>query len=60
MVEIGCMESSVGLGNSLVNRILDQQSKDKSWEVPGYLGIIEGICTAWIPGFLMLLNCWPN
>ncbi len=27
---------------------------------PGYLGIIEGICTAWIPGFLMLLNYWPN
>lgn len=26
----------------------------------GYLGVIEGILTAWIPGFLMLLNMWPK
>lgn len=26
----------------------------------GYLAVIEGIVTAWIPGFLMLLNLWPK
>jgi acid-activated urea channel len=26
----------------------------------GWLGFIEGIVTAWIPGFLMLLNVWPK
>lgn len=25
----------------------------------GYLGVIEGIVTAWIPGFLMLVGMWP-
>lgn len=29
-------------------------------KLPGYLGIVEGILTAWIPGFLMLLNIWPK
>ena len=24
----------------------------------GYLSIIEGVITAWIPGFLMLIGCW--
>lgn len=24
----------------------------------GYLGVFEGIVTAWIPGFLMLINLW--
>ena len=24
----------------------------------GYLGIFEGIVTAWIPGFLMLISLW--
>ncbi|MHC5228853.1 AmiS/UreI family transporter [Enterococcus sp. LJL99] len=26
----------------------------------GYLAIGEGIFTAWIPGFLMLVNLWPK
>lgn len=26
----------------------------------GYLAIGEGIFTAWIPGFLMLINLWPK
>ena len=26
----------------------------------GWLATIEGIITAWIPGFLMLVNCWPT
>ena len=26
----------------------------------GVLGIIEGIVTAWIPGFLMLIDKWPK
>lgn len=26
----------------------------------GWLGIGEGIVTAWIPGFLMLVNLWPK
>lgn len=26
----------------------------------GYLSIAEGIITAWIPGFLMLVNLWPK
>lgn len=26
---------------------------------PSWLGLIEGIITAWIPGFLMLVNRWP-
>lgn len=26
----------------------------------GWLGVIEGIATAWIPGFLMLVNLWPK
>ena len=25
----------------------------------GYLGVVEGIVTAWIPGFLMLVGMWP-
>ncbi|MEE1274723.1 MAG: AmiS/UreI family transporter [Olegusella sp.] len=26
---------------------------------PSYLGIVEGVVTAWIPGFLMLTGIWP-
>ena len=26
---------------------------------PNYLGVIEGVITAWIPGFLMLTGIWP-
>lgn len=26
----------------------------------GYLSVIEGIITAWIPGFMMLTNLWPK
>lgn len=26
---------------------------------PAYLSVLEGIVTAWIPGFLMLVNLWP-
>lgn len=26
----------------------------------GVLGVIEGIITAWIPGFMMLTNTWPK
>lgn len=26
---------------------------------PGYLGIFEGVMTAWVPGFLMLVSMWP-
>lgn len=26
---------------------------------PSWLSVIEGIVTAWIPGFLMLVNLWP-
>jgi acid-activated urea channel len=26
----------------------------------GWLSLIEGIVTAWIPGFLMLVNRWPQ
>ncbi|MFM9745399.1 AmiS/UreI family transporter [Streptomyces brasiliscabiei] len=34
--------------------------KWKLGKFSGWLGIIEGIVTAWIPGFLMLLNVWPK
>ncbi len=27
---------------------------------PAYLSVIEGVVTAWIPGFLMLVNMWPK
>lgn len=27
---------------------------------PAWLGVIEGVVTAWIPGFLMLVNMWPS
>ena len=33
--------------------------KDLGKFVP-VLAIFEGIVTAWIPGFLMLTNHWPN
>lgn len=26
----------------------------------GYLSLVEGVVTAWIPGFLMLVNLWPK
>lgn len=26
----------------------------------GWLGVLEGIFTAWVPGFLILCNCWPK
>lgn len=26
---------------------------------PAYLSIVEGVVTAWIPGFLMLVGLWP-
>lgn len=26
----------------------------------GWLSVLEGIITAWIPGFLMLINMWPK
>ncbi len=33
--------------------------KDLGKFVP-YLAIFEGVVTAWIPGFLMLINMWPK
>ncbi|HHB0784556.1 hypothetical protein A5806_002656 [Enterococcus faecium] len=29
-------------------------------KIVGYLSILEGIITAWIPGMLMLTNLWPQ
>lgn len=26
----------------------------------GWLSVVEGVVTAWIPGFLMLVNLWPK
>mgnify|MGYP004467347885 CR=1 FL=1 len=34
-----------------------------NWQIgrfSGWLSLIEGIVTAWIPGFLMLVNRWPQ
>lgn len=39
---------------------LTNNLKWKLGKFSGWLGIIEGIVTAWIPGFLMLLNVWPK
>ncbi|WP_326717524.1 AmiS/UreI family transporter [Vagococcus jeotgali] len=34
--------------------------KQELGAVVGWIGVIEGIFTAWIPGFLMLINMWPK
>ena len=46
------------MGNTLAYSIIEVVLKKNLGKFVPYLAIFEGIITAWIPGFLMLVDRW--
>ena len=46
------------MGNTLAYSIYRNSFKENLGKFVPYLAIFEGIITAWMPGFLMLVDRW--